>query len=265
MLRGSVVLCVWLCASACSREGVDIGPPGHAPPTVAVAGGQVVLGTWSIAANRERTVESFLIAETPVTVGQYRQCVAAGQCAVPSWKIGACLQAKPNGVDGPTYSDATAAADLPVTCVTPRAAAGYCNWAGSGRLPTPAQWLLAVRGSQVARYSWGNATADCDKHWRAKREHTKLVPCDGSYHIGVGQRASGQSPFGVQDALLTRGEVLAPDDTGFFSGCSKSPGCMAVGAAPGSIDSIIGVPKSAEEFQADVAISSFRCVWRSKS
>jgi sulfatase modifying factor 1 len=90
-------------------------------------------------------VGTFEIARTPVTVGQYRACVAAGACAPAA----DCAPA-------PTSDE------LPVVCVDWNQARAFSAWAG-GRLPSEAEWEYAARsgGKNQRKYPWGNEDATC--------------------------------------------------------------------------------------------------------
>jgi formylglycine-generating enzyme len=58
------------------------------------------------------------------------------------------------GCDGGTWSDSTAANELPANCVSFNVAYAFCIWDG-GRLPTEAEWnFAAAGGSQQRVYPW---------------------------------------------------------------------------------------------------------------
>ena len=140
-------------------------PDDAVPESVAVTGGRVTLGTQLGRLRSVVDVGPFRIARTPVTVGQYRQCVDAGVCAAPSWDSVACRNGR--GIDPTTYSTDEAGAQLPLTCATHDQAAKYCEWVG-GTLPTAKEWLLAARGPEVRRFAWGDEWPTCERHFRAE-------------------------------------------------------------------------------------------------
>jgi len=94
------------------------------------------------------TLSAFEIAETEVTVAQYRACMQAGACTAPD-----------TGEDcnwGRSDRD-----DHPVNCVDWHQATNYAQWVG-GRLPTEAEWEYAARsGGLNQEYPWGNEEATC--------------------------------------------------------------------------------------------------------
>lgn len=96
---------------------------------------------------KRTVVGDFFIAETEVTNSEYAEFIkAAGYKAPAEW----------NGSAFPEGTD-----NFPVTGVSWRDAAEYCEWLGQKlgttvRLPTEAEWELAARGKQLYKYPWGN-------------------------------------------------------------------------------------------------------------
>ncbi len=124
----------------------------------------------------EVILSSFWIDKTAVTIGEYKECVAAGACTEPP--------AAHDKYWGGGFDNYPHVADW-------RDARDYCEWRGSS-LPTEAQWEKAARGTDGRLYPWGNEPPTCElTNWNA---------CDDpSTYSAVGTRPVGQSPYGALD------------------------------------------------------------------
>jgi formylglycine-generating enzyme required for sulfatase activity len=232
------------------------------PERVSVEGGSVEIGTAMTTLRTQAQLSSFAVSKLPTTVAQYGQCVSAGVCSAPDVKLGTCGTMQ--GIDGATYSHDPAADALPVTCTSVEQAKQYCDWVG-GHLAKLGEWLLAARGQTTRRFAWGSDGPTCDRiARRAFLVTDSTACCDNSCDTHVGTHPSGASPSGMQDVLLTRGElVLAQDDSPFASCGTSHNACAVVGLVPGGIDHVIGAPVSeaALSISRNVAALGFRCAW----
>lgn len=147
---------------------------------------------WEQSAH-EVYLSDFWIDRTEVTVAQYRQCVAAGACALPPFSEGGQRFDRP---------------ELPVVLVTYQDARRFCEWAG-GRLPTEAEWERAARGLTGRRYPWGNVyNPFVSNHGRfALEDHDAR---DGFLELApVGSFPDGRTPEGVADLAGNAEEWVA--------------------------------------------------------
>ena len=128
-------------------------------------------------------LDDYWIDRTEVTVARYRQCVAAGLCALPPYGSGAERFDRP---------------DLPVVLVTWNDAQRFCAWAG-GRLPTEAEWERAARGVAGRRFPWGQVFSPfLSNHGAYAFED--LDSRDGFLELApVGSFPDGRTPDGIDD------------------------------------------------------------------
>lgn len=261
----SLGIIAWV-VPACRDDAARARAPADAiPPKVTVQGGSVEVGTAMTVLRRQEDVAGFAISVEPTTVAQFRMCVAAGVCSAPEVTLGTCGTLR--GADGATYSDDPAYNSLPLTCASVAQAKQYCDWVG-GRLPRLNEWVLAARGATVQRFSWGAAPPTCDRV--ARRAFLATDPstccdakCDALGAV-VGQRPNGASSSGLQDVLITRGELLSAQESSPYPACaSPREACAIIGLVPGGIDHVIGAPinESALSIAGDAAAVGFRCAW----
>ncbi len=146
------------------------------------------------------TLSAYAMDLTETTVAQYKACVDAGVCTVPS-------SGEPS--PGATYPSQS---EHPVNFVNWTQAQTFCNWRGPHfDLPTEAQWEMAARGScelnassagdpacaQAMRtYPWGEATATCSfaVMWDGSNGG-----CGTNATAVVNSKSSGDSPNGLHD------------------------------------------------------------------
>ncbi|HWI25900.1 MAG TPA: SUMF1/EgtB/PvdO family nonheme iron enzyme [Stellaceae bacterium] len=122
-----------------------------APEMVSLPGGSFLMGSNEDPSEKpihRVTLQAFSIARYPVTVREWKACVAASAC--------------------PTIEAGDDRA--PMTNVSWDDAMRFVAWLGKTlnetyRLPTEAEWEFAARGGTVTRYWWGNelalGMADC--------------------------------------------------------------------------------------------------------
>lgn len=124
-------------------------------------------------------LDAYYIDKYEVTNSNYKECVDAGVCVLPSTKGSATRS---------SYYGNSIFDDYPVINVTWNKAASYCEWRGAS-LPTEAQWEKAARSSDERTYPWGEEIyCNISNYSSCVGDTTK-----------VGLYTSGQSPYGVYD------------------------------------------------------------------
>jgi formylglycine-generating enzyme required for sulfatase activity len=139
-------------ASSGGRPNVE-NPKGFGGVMVFLPGGRFQMGSHEDRSEQPAhfvQIRPFWIGKYPVTVGEWRACVAAGGCEhIP---------------------DSTHEPDQPMSNVSWLDAMSYVKWLAraSGlpyRLPSEAEWEYAARAGSTTRYWWGNEVglghADC--------------------------------------------------------------------------------------------------------
>lgn len=262
------LLCPLLLVTALAAcQSTDVYPRrpqthGEAGALVRLPGGNVTVGFAEGRLTGAAKLGAFSISKTPVTVQGFKSCVAAGAC---SWSDASCVN--PQGAD-----------DDVALCVGFESAAAYCGWVGA-RLPTLAEWLAAARGPTVRRFPWGDSAPTCDEHPGAKAPLGQVASREDAAfrrehgYCGAGpdgllqtaQHPGGASPAGIEDILLSAGELVHGSSDSVISVClSERSGCVVFGLSPGAIDAVEGVAQRGKTTAAPGATVShaygFRCV-----
>ncbi|MFH0901437.1 MAG: SUMF1/EgtB/PvdO family nonheme iron enzyme [Pseudomonadota bacterium] len=101
---------------------------------------------------REVVLSSYYVDRYPVTNRRYRECLEAGGCPQPSSEWAAMYVADP------------ALDNHPADCLSWDEAKTFCEWDGSHRLVTEAEWEKAARGPAPRQqlYVWDEDELRCD-------------------------------------------------------------------------------------------------------
>jgi formylglycine-generating enzyme required for sulfatase activity len=185
-------------------------------------GGGNVCGSFSNPAHRVVLTQPYVIDRTEVTSAEYRLCVEAGVCPLPSTL----------GGEYGTY-DPPDKQDHPINYVSFNAATAYCEFVGK-RLCTEAEWEKAARGgcatlpdpslceTGMRLYPWEGTSIDCTR--------ANYDPVGGSDGCGkdsswaVGSFPAGASPYGALDMSGNVAEYVAD----WFAGDYYCKGADAV-------------------------------------
>jgi formylglycine-generating enzyme required for sulfatase activity len=140
-------------ADAGLDASADSGPPLPAE-WIPIPGGTYLMGSEGGLYEEEQpahevSIPALEMTKTEITVFQYNDCFADGECTTPNTSEGCNW-----GVAG--------RGNHPVNCVDVFQAETYCSWLG-GRLPSESEWEYAARaGGLDIEYPWGDDTPSCD-------------------------------------------------------------------------------------------------------
>ena len=146
------------------------------------------------------TLSAYYMDLTETTVAQYKACVDAGVCTVPSTQ------------SPEAYATYPGFPNNPVNFVNWTQSQAYCKWRGAAfDLPTEAQWEMAARGdcekngstaddpgcaAAMRTYPWGEDQPTCSN---AVLNGALKQGCDTNFTWEVGSKPAGVSPYGVHD------------------------------------------------------------------
>lgn len=258
-MAGYSLFAVSACSSGSRASGVQSN--GDFGDAVSLPQATVTTGFAQGRMRAEQAVEALKISKHPITVGQMKECVLAQACTKPTLSCA-------NWDQGDEHA---------ALCVGADNAKTYCEWVG-GRLPNLAEWLYAARGPSVRRFPWGDAPPTCEHHPTGRpatdapltdpADPSGVSPCGlgPSRLLRVGEHAEGASPAGVEDLLLSYGELVSGQRGERFGACSNPErACLVYGLTAGSIDSVEPVAEPVEdEVEARLVrrprLHTFRCV-----
>lgn len=136
-------------------------------------------------------LDAFALDRTPVTLADWRRCMADRACTPPKRYEAGERHAQFCNWGQPERED------HPVNCVTWFQAVAYCRYRGK-RLPTEAEWEKAARGTDGRRYPWGDEAPTCE---RAVMRDGQGKGCGTRGTLPVGTRPLDASPYGARDML----------------------------------------------------------------
>ena len=182
------------------------------------------------------TTGAYYLSQTEISVGQYRQFLAANPAAaapLPDW-----------------YTKDWGKTDAhPIAWVTWAEADAFCQWLtrqgpGRYRLPTEVEWEKAAKGFAHRAYPWGDAY-----------DGAQAGSKNGVY-LPVGTKPTDRSPFGALDMAGNVWEWCADAFTAYGEAPAAPP---VAGAAPPTPPALRVVRGCGWNFDPD----TFRCSYRS--
>jgi len=214
-----------------------------------IAGGSFVDGTV-IGVNHD--IAAFWLGRTEVTLGQYRACVAEGECVAP--RSDSIYAAAPTFNFGAEGRD-----DHPINGVSMPEAIDYCEWVG-GRLPTEWEWEWAARGRESGNtYPWtSQVLPSCDVAFMNDAAIGSGCGLGTTGPVGT-KSPAGDSRDGVQDL---GGNVWEWAVIGVPEDVSNGIGILRGGSWAGSSENNFRVNFRRTSGQLGRTHSSgFRCAW----
>jgi serine/threonine-protein kinase len=205
---------------------IDLAPAASlAPDEIYVPGGPALIGgTYSVSSTqgtRSVEVDGFVIAERPVTVGEYLAFVEDAFAESPE-TASAHLPQRPDGAPYWKRSESgqlvpCAAADwgapgelrlLPVFGVDATSAEAYAAWRSRKtgkryRLPREHEWEKAARGTDGRSYPWGDIFDASFCKMRDSRPTAPKPEPSGAFATDI-------SPYGVRDMAGGIAEWVVP-------------------------------------------------------
>jgi formylglycine-generating enzyme required for sulfatase activity len=148
------------------------------PEMIALPGGTFAMGSNDDPSERpihRVTIKPFAMSKLPITVREWKACVAAGACSY-----------------SPTGND-----DAPVTNVSWSDAQQFVGWLSrttqkAFRLPSEAEWEYAARGGKTTKFWWGDQFQAGMANCNGCNE-----PYDATQPLKVG--SFKPNPFGLHD------------------------------------------------------------------
>lgn len=177
-----------------AKPFADCAPADGCPPMVAipVSPPGFMIGSPPDEAHRldsekqvEISVPAFAIATRPVTVAEYKACVAGGGCDQPEWLEQGGQHNIETGISRyyAVLGEHLTGPDQPIVGVSHRNAQQFVTWLSKEtghtyRLPSEAEWERAARADTTTAYWWGDeppgpdrvraVCVDCGSEWDMK-------------------------------------------------------------------------------------------------
>ncbi|WXA94519.1 hypothetical protein LZC95_49755 [Pendulispora brunnea] len=119
----------------------------------------------------------------------------------------------------------------------------------------------------MTRFAWGDTSPGCQQHPEGKGSFFSpgsMTSCalndDPLRAFSVGQHPAGAGSSGIEDVLLSPGELIDVSMDAYTMACvAPFAACVAYGVVPAAIDGF--EPVTAGETAAANKAYSFRCVW----
>ncbi len=188
--------------------------------------------------------------KTEITLGQFKQCFAAGKC---------------NEVIGKDKSDYDKCNwghpdrdDHPMNCVNGYDAEAFCRWVG-GRLPTKDEWNAeASNRSEKPEWPWGpNVSVSCERAIWAEDAKYKFTGCGRGTTWPVCSKPRGNSVSGLCDMI---GNVWEWTSSDCFPNTSNHSRWLTGGSWQTAQDSMDAFSQKVFKPELWAPFTGFRCV-----